>query len=139
MRFPFPPLPIGLAPPRSPPQSRLPHPAPQRLGVHLDPLLAGQVLSRQRRSEIFIAAPHLFQHRPAKSFPVSTVRVPTAVAMLQSFRPRPCGTAPRSAWLADSSAPATPRLLAAVSCPPSLAPSPRPDSVPCCSTRIAPI
>jgi hypothetical protein len=43
--------------------------------------------------------------------------------------PRPCGTAPRSAWLADSSAPATPRLLAAASCPPSLAPSPQSESL----------
>src|SRR5438093_5566202 len=137
MRFPFPPLPIGLAPPRSPPQSRLPHPATQRLGVHLDPLLAGQVLSRQRRSEIFIAAPHLFQ--PGETLPRKHGSSAGRSCHAAELSPRPCGTAPRSAWLADSSAPATPRLLAAVSCPPSLAPSPRPDSVPYCSTRIAPI
>ena len=42
----------------------------------------------------------------------------------------PCGSSPRSAWLADSSPPATPRLLAAASSPPSLVPLPRPERSP---------
>ena len=48
-------------------------------------------------------------------------------------------TAPRSVWLADNSAPATRWLLPAASCPPSLSPSPQPDSVPCCSIPFSPI
>src|ERR1019366_4821560 len=48
-------------------------------------------------------------------------------------------TAPRSAWLADNSAPATPRLLPAADCPPSLAPSPQPDSALSCSLPFSPI
>jgi hypothetical protein len=39
----------------------------------------------------------------------------------------PCGSSPRSAWLADSSPPATPWLLAAASSPPSLVPLPQPE------------
>src|SRR5439155_12388872 len=46
-------------------------------------------------------------------------------------------TAPTPAWLADSSAPATPPPLAAASCPPLPAPLPRHDSAPCCSIHIA--
>src|SRR2546422_3035451 len=51
----------------------------------------------------------------------------------------PPATAPRSASLADNSAPATPRLRATASPPLSLAPSPQPDSVPGCSIPFSPI
>src|SRR5437762_10840897 len=87
MRFPSPPLPIGLAPPRSPPQPGLPHPAPQRLGMHAESVFFPQMFGGQRRSEIAIAALHPFQHRLAKLFRMRSVGPLPAVAMLQAFRP----------------------------------------------------
>ena len=89
MRLALPSLAIGLAPALSPPQPCFPHPAPQALGSNLEPVVAGQMLTRQRRTKICITLPHPIQHCLAKLPRVSPVRSSPAVPMLQSPRPAP--------------------------------------------------
>src|SRR5919206_4424621 len=63
-----------------------------------EPVVAGQVLARQCRPEIFVAALHLFQHGTSKLRPIGPVRLLAAVPVLQSLgaappvsRPNPLG------------------------------------------------
>src|SRR5579884_2094704 len=86
MRFALSPLPIrlALAPPL--PHPGLAHPAPQTLGMNLQPIIARQVLAGQRGPEIRVAIPHPAEHRAAKLRRVRTIRPPSAVAVLERFR-----------------------------------------------------
>src|SRR2546426_1156253 len=90
---PPPPLRIRLPPPWPLPQPSLLHPPPQRFGMHIEPVIAGQVFGRQSRPEILIAGFHLRQHRCSILRCVGPVRHPTTDPMLQglrSSRPVPC-------------------------------------------------
>ncbi|MGD1215625.1 MAG: hypothetical protein ABR861_11635 [Terriglobales bacterium] len=89
VRFAFPPLPIRLAPPLSLPQPGLPHPSSQRLGMHFQSVITGQVLGRQRRPEIAAPIPHPAQYASPKLLAVGAIGSPPAVAMLQSLAPPP--------------------------------------------------
>jgi hypothetical protein len=83
----FPPLPVRLPPPLPLPQPGLLPPPPQRFGRHKQPVIARQVFRRQRRPEILIACSYLLHHRRSELRAVSPVRHPTAVPMLEGFRP----------------------------------------------------
>src|SRR5437867_13424762 len=103
-----------------------------------EPVVAGQVLGRERRAEIAVALLHPPQYRIAKcrrTHDWSAVRSSCAVTLWLLRRE----TAPRSASSADSSAPATLPLPPAASCPPSPAPSLPPGSALACSIRFSPI
>src|SRR5260370_7455064 len=61
--------------------------------MYFQPVIAAQVLGRQRRPEILIAHLHPFQHRRAKLRGIGPIRSPPAVAVLQCLRasaPIPC-------------------------------------------------
>jgi hypothetical protein len=76
-------LPIRFPSPLPLPASRLFQPPPQRLGVHLQAVIARQVLTRQRWAEVLITGLYLLQHRSSKLCPVCPVRHPPTVAVLQ--------------------------------------------------------
>src|SRR5713101_2899129 len=93
MRLRFPPLPIRFPPPLPLPQPNLFHPPPQRLGMHVQSVIAAQMLRRQRRPEILIAGFHLVQYRRSELRRVGPVRPAPTVPVLQSLRssrPVPC-------------------------------------------------
>src|SRR5580765_1888055 len=94
MRLGFPPLAIRFPPPLPLPQAGLFQPAPQGLSMHGKSVIAGQMLTSQRRAKILIPGLDLFQYCSSKLRPVSPVRYPPTVAMLQRLRsahpvPRP--------------------------------------------------
>src|SRR5437899_2284120 len=65
------------------------HPASQRFGIHLQPILRCQVLRRQRRREALTDRPTvLLAHQPQHLLPkllfVSTIRWPSRAAVLQT-------------------------------------------------------
>src|SRR5947209_682818 len=112
-------LPVGVERPRYPVAF---DPAAQHPGRRPDRFLLGE--SAQRRSGGVV---HHVHQTAARSCHAAGPSLP------------PPDTAPRSVWLADNSAPATGWLLPAASCPPSLSPSPPPDSAPGCSIPSSPI
>src|SRR3989475_927264 len=80
---PVPPLPLAT------PQPFRQHPASQRFGIHLQPILRCQVLRRQRRPEALTDRPTvLLAHQPQHLLPklllVSTIRWPSRAAVLQT-------------------------------------------------------
>ena len=86
MRLGFPPLAIRFPPPLPLPQAGLFQPAPQGLSMHGKSVIAGQMLTSQRRAKILVPGLHLLQHRGSQLRRVSPVRYPPTVAMLQRLR-----------------------------------------------------
>jgi hypothetical protein len=80
-RLALPPLPMLLPPPPRLPETFLHQPAPQRIVIHLQPILPLQILRRQRRAKIRIPAPVTGQH-PG---PQRGVRAPPAGAATQTM------------------------------------------------------
>jgi len=90
---------LALAPPAvlSPlpfaaPQPLRQHPAPQRLRIHLQPILAGQVLRCQCRTEALahcpaVFLPHQMHYLPPKRRVVRAIGYPPCTTMPQSRRP----------------------------------------------------
>src|SRR2546422_7542228 len=122
MRLAHPALAIRLSRSLAAPKSGRFHPAPQGLGGHLQSVFFLQVFRRQRRPEVRITPAYLNEHRLAKLLGVELgwrlARSCHAAALSHPHR----DSAPTLAWLADSSALATPPPLAAASCPPLPAP-----------------
>jgi hypothetical protein len=73
MRLGFASLPIRFPSSLPLPQPSLLPPAPQRLSMHVQSVIARQVLRRQRRAEIFVPRLHLFQYRRSELCPVRPV------------------------------------------------------------------
>src|SRR6266403_407236 len=89
MRLAVPPLAIGFPLPLPAPGPGFAQPTPQTLGSNPQPVLAGQVLARQRRTEIRIALLRPTEHRSTKLRRISAIRSPPAVPVLQRLGPAP--------------------------------------------------
>jgi hypothetical protein len=106
--------------------------------MHLQPIVAGQMLGRQRGPKVFVPDLHPLQHRRS-SLPDRPDSIPGRSCHAATLSLRPRHTAPTAAWSADNSTPTTRWLPPAAGCPLSPAPSPLPGSTPCCSISLSPI